>query len=261
MKKIILALALLPLMCYADFNASFFTSNQKLIMMAVEQGFAVVEQTYQLEDTVTHQRFGRYGDAFFGKSRVLGVRIGDGILAPASIMTPWAADPNFERYSTTHRPVPFSTSLYALNDSTLTGTKVSDAEIQILPDSSVVITEADKKPLGFEVGGFENTTEGWLVWVVSEKTIDEWNGEPTELIIYRKKIDFAQDKEKYEIESPKTESQVWGGIYIVPTQTQVGQITFHLAGPVVKNADGQWMLDPLVSKEDIENKREELTPF
>lgn len=263
MKGLIITLAMLPLMCYAQFEASMFTTNnQKLIEQAVQSGFTIVEQTYQLEDSTTHQRFGRYGNKIFGRARALGVRVADDVLVDKKILFPWENDANFNRYRTSHIPVISSATLIELNDTTRTEIVLNENSISNATKSLIAASDSASVIKGFKIEVFEQSTDGWLVWITSDKTIAEWDESLTHPLIYKKTIDFTPDNNEYEVDAPQTSNHLWGGVFIIPQQTEIGQLTFKLGGILVQAHDNNWALETLVpQEEEIIQQGDELTPL
>lgn len=259
MKKLSIFLALMPLTCMAQFGANVFSDNQKLISQAVENGFVVVEQAYQLEDPATGQRFGRYNDSIFGKGRALGVRVADYVTVDKSVVAPWLDDANFIRYQETHTPVVTSASLIELSNESVELELLTDS-LSGLTASTIAVPNVDERLSGFTTQIFNEPTDGWLVWVTSEKPLNEWDGEATSYSIYRRKIDFNATDTEYSVLAPQNPNSVWGGAFLVPQQTQIGQITFSLGGLLVKNAEGQWMLEKFTASQPVEPQGEELSP-
>jgi hypothetical protein len=112
---------------------------------------------------------------------------------------------------------------------------------------------------------FRESVEGWLVWITADKAIIESEKASTSLSIYKKAIEFNSDSLKYEVEAPQVSRIIWGGIFIVPVQTEIGQLTFKLGGVVVASGLNQWRLEvptfpelPVVS---APTAGEELTPL
>ena len=144
MKKAFITLAAaLPLTIAAQF---FSSPNQQLIKDAVDGGIIVVEQSYQLEDTVSGQRFGRFGNKEFGKSYTLAVLTDSGYcLAPAALR-PWDSDPNFEKYSKTHKPVLYKTAWRHFNDSVFSELDADLAAAVALNDGYAFVKSAGNQP-------------------------------------------------------------------------------------------------------------------
>lgn len=242
----------------------FMSSNQQLVEEAIKNGIVVIRQSYQLEDSVSHQRFGRYGNEEFGKTYSLGVKVEGGILLENKAIRPWNYDENFVRYQDSHRPVNIKTEVKELKDSVFSNAKlnvdsvVSNDPIANIPDS---LTFSGK---GFEVFSYSKPTDGWIIWITSSDEIHHCDSVVVQSpLIYKKKIEFNPDSISYSIELPQTPNKVWGGIFVVPEQTEIGQLTFKLAGVMVEEVSGEWNLYP-VKAEPIAavspNIGDELTP-
>lgn len=262
MKKILaIYILMLPLSMTAQI---YMSSNQQLVEQAVKNGIVIVRQSYQLEDTVSHQRYGRYGNEEFGKTYSLGIKVDGGIVLDKKAFRPWVYDQNFTRYQASHRPVNIKTEIRELNDSVFSVAKFnidsvsSENPATFLPDS---LTFAGN---GFEPSSYSKPTEGWLVWITSSAEIQYCDSVPiSPPMIYRKQIEFNADSTSYPVESPQTASKVWGGIFVVPEQTQIGQLTFKLAGTLIDDSNDGWKLFPLKEEpitEVSQNVGEELTP-
>lgn len=262
MKKVLLILFFtLPLSMMAQM---FMSSNQQLVEEAIKNGIVIVRQSYQLEDTVSNQRFGRYGNEEFGKTYSLGVKVDGGIVLNNKAICPWNYDENFVRYQDTHRPVNIKTEIRELKDSIFSNVKLnidsiaSDDPIANLPDSIIFSGN------GFDVFSYSKPTDGWIVWITSSEEIQHCDSVGIEApLIYKKKIEFNTDSVSYPIERPQTQNKVWGGIFVVPEQTEIGQLTFKLAGVMTEKDGGNWVLYPIKKESIIEmspNTGDELTP-
>ncbi len=223
-------------------DLSFYSNNQQIINDAMEGGLVIASQSYQLEDTTSHQRFGRYGRPEFGKGYSIGVKTAKGIIVTEDYVEPWKNDPNFARYRNSHKPMRFKQQERALNDSVLADrsfdVESSDtiaSNLYLLRDSTLSCKE------GFALDTIEGDKNGWLVWVVSDEAISASDSVFSEsLMIYKKDLTVSCGNVPTRIESPNTDKTVWGGIYVVPKQTAVGQMTFFLCGIAVKDEKGDW---------------------
>ena len=66
------------------------------------------------------------------------------------------------------------------------------------------------------------------------------------------------------IKAPSTEKEVWGGIFVTPVQTSVGQITFLLSGIIQYKGNDIWSVISPFMKEAITPTTEildDLTPI
>ena len=68
-------------------NFNLFSGNQQIIHDATKDGLVIVSQSYQLEDTVTHQKFGRYGKPEFGQGYSVGVKISGKLILRTLILS------------------------------------------------------------------------------------------------------------------------------------------------------------------------------
>lgn len=241
------------------------STNQKLIETAIDNGFIIIRQSYVLEDDNTHQRFGRYGNDEFGKSVSLAIKIKDGIIISEKAIQPWKYDNSYVKYSTTHTPIKTTSEYKELSDSTFHEFFFSTDCMTQLTNGIHVI----KDSILFHGNGFDgiqqtNNTNGWLVWVTSQKRIEECDSDThTAYTIYKYDLKYSADSICYEIEKPRIEDTIWGGIYIIPRQTGIGQLSFYIAGILSCNIKGQWQLFPVnINKqltEDNSSETEELT--
>ena len=253
-KTFFLALALLmSLSVRAQFNVAdlFSSSNQQLVELAVRGGVFVIVQQYQLKDTVSGEYFGRGGRQEFGTTLSLGVKVRGGYIYTDIAERPWEHDGNFGRYRQTHRPVIYKTEMRELTDSIPTErTGYYKRETLTLVDDllyaacdSISFAEEgfliDHSPLGVK--------EGWVVWLTSTKGGPEASVADTiSYVIHRKTIELQAGANAYDIESPTTEQQVWGGLMVCPEQSVVGQLTFRLVGVMIKSNEA-WKLISVVS--------------
>lgn len=252
---------------YAQFSGfNLKTPNQQLVEQAIRTGLFVMKQAYQLEDTVTHQRFGRYGNADFGVGASLAIRTTDGYIISSALLTPWLQDANFERYKNTHRPILSHAAAIEFGDSTVNPINISVDSLCMADNRLSLITSADSLASGFEIKSYSYPVEGWCVWVSDDSTATECSGrEQPELTIFKQTIEFASDSVSYEVEAPNTDKDVWGGIFIVPEQTAIGQITFYLGGVFIKQAENdKWNLVIPILENNLTEPRDtadELTPL
>ena len=253
-------MALLPI----GVNAQFYKSaNQQLIEDAITGGVVIVSQSYQLEDTVTHQKFGRYGRPEFGKGYSVGVRIQGKLIVSRSVVEPWNNDPNFERYRNSHVPVRYKRTIREYSDTIVNEKIVQNeciddlykSELFTVQDSTIRVNQ------GFHLDTMSGNKNGWLIWVVSDEPIEKSDSVHNEsLMIYKSDLLFGDDERVVNIKSPSTEKNVWGGIYVTPQQTSVGQVTFYLSGIIQYKGNDVWCVVSPFIKEQENGTLEDLTP-
>lgn len=241
----------------------FMSDNQKLVEQAIKGGLFIVRQTYQLEDTTTHQRFGRYGNPAFGQATSLAVRSADGCIIASAVLSPWESDDNFARYRDSHRPILSRAYSMELGDTAKTPISITtDTIVSLLRGLSIM---QDTISGGFESRYYQDPTDGWTVWVSGDSTINDYQGlqEPT-LTIIRRSIEFGPDSVSYAVAPPQVQRKIWGGIFVVPEQTEIGQITFYLGGVMIMDkATGSWVVIPMKMQEVTRASvgENELTPL
>ena len=243
----------------------FKSSNQQFVEQAIKNGIFVIKQTYQLEDTTTQQRFGRYGNEEFGAFSSLAIRTSNGILVDSQLLSPWETDSNFSRYRATHRPVIANSYSMEFGDSIMSPITFSTDSLNLGQFRLAKLCPQDSSFVGFDNKRYNRTTEGWIVWLSNDSTINEFNGHKNpEFTIFKRTIEFHPDSISYKIDAPSTSNQLWGGIFVVPEQTEIGQITFFLGGVIVKDlASNEWVLATPMEQMITTRTRpeDELTPL
>lgn len=243
----------------------FKSANQQFVEQAVKNGIFIIKQTYQLEDTTTQQRFGRYGNDDFGAFTSLAIRTSDGYLVDSCLLYPWTTDSNYSRYRSSHKPVLASSYSMDFGDSIM-------SPISFVPDSLnyhryrlTKLNPQDSSYLGFENRIYKKPTEGWAVWLSSDSILNEFKGhKKPELTIYKRTIDFHPDSLFCKIDAPNTSNRLWGGIFVVPQQTAIGQLTFFLGGVFVKDFESEeWIVVSPICQTTANGLRpaDELTPL
>lgn len=263
MRKALILLIFVPLSVMGQI---FKSSNQQFVEQAIKGAMFVLKQAYQLEDSVSGQRFGRYGNDVFGTTSVLAIRTSDGIMYDNEILKPWSHDENFERYRRTHVPILTKSSRIEFGDSVWAEIEMPLDSIDASPYRLSLLNEIRGSSDGLTIKQFNKPIEGWIVWLSNDSVISKYEGHSMpELTIYKKSIAFTPDSISYGIEQPQTNKKIWGGIFVVPEQTSIGVIQFNLAGILLKsNEDDGWeLLKPQYSRgAGIESKQhDELTPL
>lgn len=240
-----------------DFNSLNFnllSNNQQFICDATKGGLAIVSQSYQLEDTVSHQKFGRYGKDEFGQGYSIGIRIPGRLIVSKSVVEPWHNDPNFERYKNSHLPVRYKRAVREFCDTIVNNQIVLNERIDDLYKSELFAIQDStiNKNQGFQLDTIPGKKNGWLIWIVSDEPIEKSDSIHNEsLMIYKSELSFNDDACEVTIKSPSTEKNVWGGIYVTPIQTSVGQITFYLSGIIQYKGNDVWSVVSPFMKESI----------
>ncbi|WP_163211647.1 hypothetical protein [Bacteroides sp. 519] len=246
MKKIIISLCIivLPFVVKAQF---VYSDNQQLVVSAIENSLFVLRQSYQLKDTLTNEYYGRGGRNDFGTLFSLGVKLQQSYCVTDKAIRPWEHDENFNRYrSSNYVPIIIKTHYKELCDSCYYETLEFHNRLltEIHPNELYQLTDSTFNKQGFETDTSVGKRNGWLVWLVAANTIEKADSVTVSYIIYRKELNRETGKNEYEIDAPSTNQHPWGGIFIVPEQTAIGQITFRLAGILMKKEDKWRIITP-----------------
>ena len=266
MKKNILTtiFSLAVLTGFAQLERFSLSSNQQFIEDAVKNGLFIIRQEYKLRDVEAKTSYGLDGKSYFGETYSLGIKVNEGYYINDKVINPWNYDSNFDKYRNNPKYTPIiSTCEYkSLEDSLYCSLSLDRDSFKDAPGNSFVRIENDKP---FEGKGFSaNTTfgkkEGWLVWAVTSMPVAKNPNSPVSLISYRKELVFEAEKENYEIENPPFDKEITGGIYIVPEITEIGQVTFRLAG-LLHLKNNKWNVMKIENSTiEKSNSKNELTP-
>lgn len=244
---------------FAQFNLSFpLSNNQQLIEAAVVDGFFLIRQEYQLEDSLSHKRYTLDRRPDFGSAESIAVLTESGYITHSHLIRPWERDANYEKYkSGTYRPVLSRTLVRTARDTTWREVNLlNPATVLPLMDPDWVSVTDTLSRNGFSCVETDGEVDGWLVFL----SVEQGSGD-LKLVSYRQKMTLVNCLSHIE---PKTANKILGAIYLVPSVDKVGVISFALYGFVIPCEDS-WCLMPCTTKgnEKLIHKDEtttELTP-
>ena len=217
--------------------------HNALVEAGVENGVFLLSHSYQLSDTLSLQKFGRYGQPEFGTRYSLAVKVKDGYVIPAALAEPWSSDENFARYQGKYKPVSYriesrqladtvSVELYAGQFPPFQPLGVND--YVFVADSTSF--GGDGFPLDRECG----EKRGWCVWYTIPAPVERIDSIGTvSTVTTQSNLKFTAGETFYEVTVPNMNDTILGGIYVVPCQSAIGVLTFKLAGIITKK-DEQW---------------------
>lgn len=241
-KTIIALMAALPLCASAQLSNLFKTDNQALVEQAIADGIVLVSQSYQLADS-TGKRYGRYGEQEFGKVKSLGFRVDSGLVVSASTATPWDFDDNFDRYRESYTPELYQTSICSFDADSASCSADSIQLVYTQIGEGLYFAAAPGSMAGYAPKKYSGQTDGWMAWVYN---VTDSEGTPTNEYRYqvvKHKQQMSARGESMSVQAPADGKEYLGGVFLVPEQTAVGQITFYLAGIVIGKGDSdEWML-------------------
>ena len=224
-------------------NAQFFYSNnQQIIKDIVTNSFVVVEQSYQLEDTVNHQLFGRNNQPEFGKLRGFAVKTKEGYIVSNNLLAPWTVDENCRRYLNQYKGKISKTSIFEILDTVTSPRSIISYSAHNQNCLLSLVNDTVFQNNGFSIFQGIGKTEGWLVWLTAKSDIEAMkSGDEVSYQIYKKELEIASDSVCYDVANPTTENKIIGGLYIVPGLSKIGYVEFELCGIMV-NVEDSWKI-------------------
>ncbi len=251
-----------------------YIPNQPLVEKAIEKGFFLSKQSYQIYDKKSGDIFGLNGKSEFGVQYTIGIKTLGGFLLVDKAMRPWLYDNNFEKYKGKYDPI-FYQALYSESKEKVA---YDTLEYTLTQQEMLVDTTLYYFPSrtfggeGFALDDIAGEKDGWIVWITSSREADFEKEVDLHYTIYKKTLTLKQEREVFQIEQPSVEQKILGGIYVVPSYTKIGVLEFKLCGILVP-VDDKWFIHcPFVesthkrnpSVEDSEKESEqsvELTPI
>lgn len=258
MKKLILysASIIFALLSGPNVSAQIFprglsSDNQQIIISSLEDAVRLVHIEFQLEDTVSHERFNLQGKDYFGFSEGLCIKTCKGWIAPAATVTPWKNNLEVKQYPE-YKPVFSVASVLSPADTVWKPLEMKSLpageKISGTPYSSVADTVTFGP--GLSLGEFGAENDGWIVWVARE-------GNKLSTTTYSHRVVMA-DSTSFGIGRKVVPTGVVGGFYVKPEYPSVGVIRLELVGLMDKGIDG-WKVVPLEGGKDL-LKKPALTP-
>jgi hypothetical protein len=228
-------------------GGDLLSSSQQFIKDAVTHGLFAVHRCYQLQDTTVagSAYFGWNNLAYFGDTYSLGVKVRKGYCIGDMAAHPWAYDEKYEEYRTQNRFKPLISENYyrEINDTVFRALPLKEENVKEISANQIYLVEDTCfHSKGFEIDNTSGTKKGWIVWVIVDGTLQEKENAGISFSVYRNELVFEENKEAYNVEykSPASKS-VLGGIYVLPENTAIGEITFRLCGYLHKDGS-QWKI-------------------
>lgn len=252
MSKRYLALSLLIAitlpMAAQIFNFSLRTNNQQLIDEALSGAFIKINQSYELCDSVKDEHFGRNGKDYFNIIPFIGINTDNGFVFPSAVLEPWVYDREYDEYKGQYKPITSASKYSALNTDKELGMDSSNRPVSGtgITKYLCLLTDTIQHQSGLPVDTVPGIKNGWLIWLSSNSNLAD-----TDSVRYtsiKKEIEVPIDGGYLHIDKPEISETVYGGVFVTPVQTSIGQLTFTLTGVMVLDEEG-WVIDfPFIHK-------------
>lgn len=239
------------------FNFSLRTNNQQLIDEALSRAFVRINQSYELCDTVKDEHFGRDGKDYFSIVPFIGIETERGLIFPSATLKPWSYDNDFNEYKSQYKPLVTGSKLDILNNKDLVVRNVKEPFAgNNISKYLCALNDTTQNNQGLKVDSVPGLKKGWLIWLSLNSNLAE--SDSVRFTSIKKDIEVPIDGGFLHIDKPEISETVYGGIYVTPIQSAIGQITFTLTGVMVLDDEG-WVIDFPFVKEPEEKKV--LTPI
>lgn len=239
-------------------NFAFRSNNQQILEDALKGAFVTIVQSYELCDSTTNERFGREGKSYFSRIPFLGIETTKGLIIEKEALTPWHVDEDFQKYEGKYVPVLTESSFEAIHSETskrLNPPALFSLENTKELNGFLCFNDSIEQNLGIEVDAIAGLKKGWIIWLTS--TNDNQN-DGIKLNPIRKDLEISEDGIPIQIDTPSGEDDIIGGIYVVPTQTKIGQVTLLISG-ILSYSDNDWKINfPFLSS--LKKDEKPLTP-
>lgn len=243
MKKYILVIvaAFMVLPTSAQFfNFTLRTNNQQLIDEAMSDAFVRIDQFYEICDTTKNEHFGRNEKDYFNIVPYIGIQTERGIIFPSTTLKPWLNDNDFAEYKDVYKPIITKTKISALNGSANKKRDILLSTKDIDVSEHLIALRDSTANLGLKIDTIPGKKQGWLIWLSSNANLLKVDS--LKITSIKKDIEIPNDGGYLCIEKPEISENVYGGIYVTPVRSSIGQLTFLLTG-IMTLARNEWIID------------------
>ncbi len=230
------------------FNFSLQTNSQQLIDEALSGAFVKITQSYRLYDTINDEYLGRNGADYFNKVPFLGIKTERGLIVPSTVEQPWTCDEDFNKYQGKYKPILSESSLSPLNAEPGSTIPIHTpfTVVDEIDDGISIVNDSTYCDTGLKVDSISGHKNGWFIWL-SSNNFDYVDS--IRLTSISEAIEVPDDGKSIDIDPPglwETAETVYGGIYVTPIQTAIGEVSLYVTGYMVEGNDGWKLIFPFV---------------
>lgn len=235
------------------------TANM-IVSEIMSRTVVTVEQSYQLKENKTGQKFGRNGEEVFNRNFAVGFIVNNCLLLPNHAVLSWLYDKDFEKYKDGYCPTNICNKYIVNNDTSEYVSMCLDSIIVANKDSATFFyksTEAFPRGLSIDIGS--HNKNGWLVWVLAENVSQK---PPKILFDITYYSDIPKETSLKQLETDSKVS-ILGCAIISPSYEEIGKVSFSLSAIGVRVDKVKWKLyapKQLKPSDDVK-KNDQLTPI
>ena len=251
--KVIFATAAFMLFTINDVSAQLFPrvrsslspGNQQIVLSALKDAMCVIPYEYQLEDTLSHERFNVEGKDYFGFTESLCIKTKKGWIAKEDVIEPWSKNNDVKKFPA-YIPVLSSISILASGDSTYRNVDYYplDKRAAIPSSSFVIIQDSVSFGGGLVIGERSKKSEGYVVWLTRV-------GNKLSLTSYSHSLPDSLNSTVFSLGGKAVPEGVVGGMYVKETYPEIGTVRLELLG-IMERDDNEWKIVMISSPETID---------
>lgn len=208
------------------------SESQQLINESLKDAICFLHVEYQLEDTISHQRFNVESKDYFGSAEGLCIKTERGWIAPDDIAAPRKSNPDVKKFPG-YAPYISSASFLSPSDTVWNQIALPNRYIgeSIEGTSYSLVNDTVSFPSHLSLGGASKPSNGWIAWVLKK-------GNSISLRYQNHRI---TESDSTNVLRPLVSENIIGGFYVVPRYPSPGEIRFELDGLIVFK-DSEWRL-------------------
>ena len=227
---------------HAQFDIeSFKTPAQQMVENAVKPSIVIVKSSFQIRNNKTGMLYGLNGKKVFGEQLSYGIKVQDGIILNDFIVSPWKYNESFLKYKNEYTPVLNAIQYSALGDTARYDSLNVESDGLITLCDSTLFYLGNESCKGVVIDNDYGEKQGWMLWITIPEESDLNKTVDLTIIAQQKSVDITKKKNLFEVQSPKTDYQVIGGLFVTPNYETIGSVCFQLSG-ILKRYNSKWML-------------------
>lgn len=216
------------------------SAGQVMTENAITSSVVIIRQSYQVKNKQNGKVFGQNGRDDFGHTYSIGVKTEAGLALTECGLKPWLFDNAFKKVEQKYEPIVSLTEIRDIElckDSSFSRCPLRIGRQQ--PEGLWLADAGAIAPNAMEIDNVDSEKDGWLIWFIAKKPLDEDPNAGISMQTLNKKITVSGAD--IEIDAPSGGSQVLGGLFVCPSYLGGGHVAYRLVGMTVKSED-KWLL-------------------
>lgn len=246
---------------YIRNNGVLGGQSDSVLIDAITPGLYIIRQQYQLKDKDKGTLHGKNEENYFGENFTLGVKTAEGLLIGHQLFKPWEGDKDYEKVNNHGKYIPQLYKTTFLRD--LRNDQYQEINLDLDkpeyletlgPDSILFRHIEERADFGFSVATDFGNSDGYVVMAYRDSTVN-YPSMKVSLKVNKKRIDDLKDCVSVPYNPTDFELAI-GGIYIIPVIERIGLINCKIAGVVIQDKKGNWVISSLIATDNNASKGE-----